>query len=107
MHLAGIGDWTQELASRCLNGTRLPRLALDGPFSAPTQSALDKRVLIAVGAGVGVTPFISLLSTLVSELVSETKHGLVEAHFYWISREPTDVWIGEMMGDVCLMHGFS
>jgi len=51
--------------------------------------------------------FISLLSTLVSELVSETKHGLVEAHFYWISREPTDVWIGEMMGDVCLMHGFS
>lgn len=88
--IAGIGDWTQELASRCLNGTRLPRLALDGPFSAPTQSALDKRVLIAVGAGVGVTPFISLLSTLVSELVSETKHGLVEAHFYWISREPTE-----------------
>eukprot|EP00435_Cladocopium_sp_Y103_P066471 s922_g28.t1 len=89
--IAGIGDWTQELTSRCLNGTRLPRLALDGPFSAPTQSALDKRVLIAVGAGVGVTPFISLLSTLVSELVSaETKHGLVEAHFYWISREPTD-----------------
>ena len=85
------------MAARCLNGAKLPRLALDGPFSAPTQSALDKRVLIAVGAGVGVTPFISLLSTLVSELVSaETKHGLVEAHFYWVSREPTDVWIAEM-----------
>ena len=86
----GIGDWTQELASRCLHGSKLPRLALDGPFSAPTQSALDKRVLIAVGAGVGVTPFISLLSTLVSELLSSKKHGLVEAHFYWISRDPTE-----------------
>ena len=88
--VAGIGDWTQELAKRCLSG-RLPRLALDGPFTAPTQSALDKRVLVAVGAGVGVTPFISLLSTLVSELVSESKqHRLVEAHFYWMTRDPME-----------------
>ena len=88
--IAGIGDWTQELARRCLSG-KLPRLALDGPFTAPTQSALDKRVLVAVGAGVGVTPFISLLSTLVTELVSESKHHrLVEAHFYWMSRDPME-----------------
>ncbi|CAK9098913.1 Respiratory burst oxidase homolog protein F (Cytochrome b245 beta chain homolog RbohAp108) (NADPH oxidase RBOHF) (AtRBOHF) [Durusdinium trenchii] len=88
--IAGIGDWTQELARRCLSG-KLPRLALDGPFTAPTQSALEKRVLVAVGAGVGVTPFISLLSTLVAELVSESKqHRLVEAHFYWMTRDPME-----------------
>ena len=28
----------------------LPRLALDGPFVSPTQSAMDKEVLVAIGA---------------------------------------------------------
>eukprot|EP00913_Durusdinium_trenchii_P010735 g10071.t1 len=69
---------------------RLPRLILDGPFTAPTQTALEKRVLVAVGAGVGVTPFISLLSTLLAELTSGRSHRLVEAHFYWMTRDPTE-----------------
>merc|ERR1712232_1115823 len=37
--IAGVGDWTQTLASRCLNAVNdeanLPRIILDGPCTAP------------------------------------------------------------------------
>lgn len=51
----------------------------ESPWPPNSAKSVRKRVLVAVGAGVGVTPFISLLSTLVAELVSESKqHRLVE-----------------------------
>mmetsp|Transcript_18909 Transcript_18909/g.43975 ORF Transcript_18909/g.43975 Transcript_18909/m.43975 type:complete len:955 (+) Transcript_18909:90-2954(+) len=98
--ISGVGDWTQELARRCLLAAEgegeLPVVALDGPYAAATQSATEKKVLVAVGAGVGITPFISLLSTLVAQLSSEQgRHSrLVEAHFYWMTRNPTEFIFG-------------
>jgi len=95
--IAGIGDWTQELAQRCFNAARgaekMPRVALDGPYTAPTQSAMDKKVLVAVGAGVGVTPFLSLLSTLMAQLLAGHSK-LVEAHFYWVTRDASEFVFG-------------
>ena len=92
--VAGVGDWSNEVARRCLKG-ELPRLALDGPFVSPTQSAMDKEVLVAIGAGVGVTPFLSLLSTFLVQLSTETSaSSLVEAHFYWITRDPCEFIFG-------------
>eukprot|EP00439_Symbiodinium_sp_Y106_P041767 s3994_g5.t1 len=92
--IAGIGDWTQELAQRCFNAARgaekMPRVALDGPYTAPTQSAMDKKVLVAVGAGVGVTPFLSLL--MAQLLAGHSK--LVEAHFYWVTRDASEFVFG-------------
>jgi len=95
--IASVGDWTQELALRCFNAAQgrcgLPVVALDGPYTAPTQSAMDKKVLVAVGAGVGVTPFLSLLSTLMAQLLSGHSK-LIEAHFYWVTREPSEFVFG-------------
>jgi len=91
--VAGVGDWSNEVARRCLKG-ELPRVALDGPFVSPTQSAMDKEVLVAIGAGVGVTPFLSLLSTFLVQLSSATASSLVEAHFYWITRDPCEFIFG-------------
>jgi len=102
--IAGVGDWTRELARRCLEAkdknSPLPMVAIDGPYMAPTQSALTKKVLVAVGAGVGITPFLSLMSTIISQLEDEGDlpgiaggsrgHGkfarLLEVHFYWMTR---------------------
>ena len=56
--------------SLCLPRMRLelPKLALDGPFTAPTQTALEHEFIIAVGAGVGITPFLSFLSTIINRV---------------------------------------
>eukprot|EP00928_Gymnodinium_smaydae_P070765 TRINITY_DN54537_c0_g1_i1.p1 TRINITY_DN54537_c0_g1~~TRINITY_DN54537_c0_g1_i1.p1 ORF type:complete len:1018 (-),score=227.25 TRINITY_DN54537_c0_g1_i1:154-3051(-) len=103
--IAGVGDWSRELARRCLeardgDGT-LPRLALDGAYIAPTMSALQKKVLIAVGAGVGITPFLSLMATYITLLEkdngSDDEHSnvsLTEAHFFWMTQNLDEFLFG-------------
>jgi predicted ferric reductase len=90
--VTACGDWTSELAERCLQAYRtqseLPMLALDGPYLAPTVSALSHEVLIVVGAGVGITPFLSLLGN------EETLHNITEAHFFWMARSADEFLFG-------------
>eukprot|EP00930_Biecheleria_cincta_P078304 TRINITY_DN6572_c0_g1_i11.p1 TRINITY_DN6572_c0_g1~~TRINITY_DN6572_c0_g1_i11.p1 ORF type:complete len:938 (+),score=171.60 TRINITY_DN6572_c0_g1_i11:135-2948(+) len=101
--IAGVGDWTRALAKRCLDAnagvTSFPRIGLDGPFTAPTQSALSKKILVAVGAGVGITPFLSLLSSLTMSLGDgdTEKVPLVEAHFYWSTRSADEFLFGRRL----------
>ena len=92
------GDWTASLVGACKQAhqrrgrSAMPRVVLDGPFPAPAQSALRCPVLLAVGAGIGITPFLSLIETLAErELASDAdggplSTGLLEARCYWISR---------------------
>jgi len=91
--IAGVGDWTRELGRRAMlarkEGVAMPKVGIDGPYAAPTMSALSKNVLIAVGAGVGITPFLSLMSSIISamsNLKKVDKLPLKEAHFYWSTR---------------------
>ncbi|GAQ79930.1 putative respiratory burst oxidase [Klebsormidium nitens] len=39
----------------------LPRLLLDGPYAAPSQDFARFKVVILIGAGIGVTPFASVV----------------------------------------------
>lgn len=91
----GVGDWTQALADYCLRAaegegtTPLPRVALNGPFPAPAQSAMTKRILVCIGAGVGITPFLSLLATFIAVLIDHDPYNdppLKEAHIFWSTR---------------------
>jgi len=101
--IAGVGDWTEELAARCLDAqdgsAPLPRIKLDGPYAAPTQSALSRPILVAVGAGVGITPFLSLMSSLIS-LIEDSSDSenqalpLKEAHFFWMTRSVDEFLFG-------------
>lgn len=111
--ISGVGDWTHALASSCLQALdgsgKLPTIALDGPFAAPMQSALNKELLIAIGAGVGVTPLLSLLSSIVSALERghrHTKLKLKEAHFFWMTRSADEFLFGrELITKICTHEG--
>merc|ERR1712048_229049 len=99
--IAGVGDWTCELARRTMRAQDgdgvLPKLAIDGPYTAPTQSALLKKVIVAVGAGVGITPFLSMMSTIISLLEDEDDSNdppLKEAHFFWMTRSMYEFLFG-------------
>merc|ERR1712151_294311 len=62
-----------------------------------TQSALQKRVIVAVGAGVGITPFLSLMSSIVPLLEDEDPSNdppLKEAHFFWMTRSMDEFLFG-------------
>eukprot|EP00929_Paragymnodinium_shiwhaense_P026017 TRINITY_DN15573_c0_g1_i3.p1 TRINITY_DN15573_c0_g1~~TRINITY_DN15573_c0_g1_i3.p1 ORF type:complete len:870 (+),score=124.73 TRINITY_DN15573_c0_g1_i3:63-2612(+) len=99
--IAAVGDWTKALAQRCIDvrdkGAAMPRIALDGPYPAPTQTAMAQEVLVAVGAGVGVTPFLSLLATIVAILEDEETVDTVDlkvAHFFWLTRSMDELLFG-------------
>lgn len=40
---------------------RLPRVRIDGPYGAPAEDVFKSEVAVLVGAGIGVTPFASIL----------------------------------------------
>jgi len=108
--IASVGDWTHELADRvslALTGeSPLPLIALDGPYMAPTQSAMQQKVLVAVGAGVGITPFLSLMATIASAYEVSGSRGvtLKEAHFYWLTRNPDELLFGRKVFAKVVSH---
>lgn len=42
-------------------GSRLPLVRIDGPYGAPAEDVFGSEVAVLIGAGIGVTPFASIL----------------------------------------------
>eukprot|EP00927_Polykrikos_kofoidii_P050015 TRINITY_DN4397_c0_g1_i1.p1 TRINITY_DN4397_c0_g1~~TRINITY_DN4397_c0_g1_i1.p1 ORF type:complete len:854 (+),score=90.71 TRINITY_DN4397_c0_g1_i1:83-2644(+) len=107
--ILGAGDWTQDLIKRVYSsrseGQKPPTLVLDGPFLAPAEHALKREVFVAVGAGVGITPFLSLLGTLLSKVErggTSKIQRLKVAHFFWSSRSVDEFLFAKTMFTKCL-----
>ena len=78
----------------------LPRLRVDGPYGAPSEEVFDHSTVILVGAGIGVTPFISILksmsiryqkrkvrSSLDNINGTSNEEPALKIYFYWICRD--------------------
>uniref|UniRef100_A0A8C1JBC6 NADPH oxidase 2 n=2 Tax=Cyprinus carpio TaxID=7962 RepID=A0A8C1JBC6_CYPCA len=70
VHIRIVGDWTQALYTACggdktvvLDAWTLPKLAVDGPFGTASEDVFRYEVVMLVGAGIGVTPFASVLKS--------------------------------------------
>jgi ferredoxin-NADP reductase len=66
LHVRALGDWTkglQELARRQAPGQEVP-ISLQGPFGAPAEHTWHTEHPILIAAGIGVTPFASILQSL-------------------------------------------
>ncbi|KAJ1969730.1 hypothetical protein IWQ62_000432 [Dispira parvispora] len=66
----------------------LPRIRVDGPFGAPTEHVFDYEVSVLVGAGIGVTPFASVLKSLWHRVTQPGKLSqLHKVYFIWVCRD--------------------
>jgi len=68
-------------------GRSLPALRIDGPFGAPAQDVLSNEVAVLVGAGIGVTPFASILKDIWYKQQKNQLGALRRVLFVWINRE--------------------
>ena len=84
--IMSVGRWTQKLKDACA-GHAFPRVNIDGPFYAPTVSMPLHSTVVGIGAGVGVTPFLSFLGSLAASQVSQERQ---HAHVFWMSAWATD-----------------
>lgn len=68
LHIKTDGDWTRRVRALAVDacaGTPVPiEVGISGPFGAPAQRFHDYSHTVVVGAGIGVTPFTSVLADL-------------------------------------------
>ena len=66
----------------------LPRVYVDGPFGSASEDVFKFEVAILVGAGIGVTPFASILKSIWYRMnYPQGKTRLRKVYFFWICRD--------------------
>ncbi|KAK9393535.1 NADPH oxidase 1 [Crotalus adamanteus] len=89
VHIRGAGDWTEALTDILQQpNSPMPRIMVDGPFGTASEDVFQYEVAMLVGAGIGVTPFASVLKSIWYKF----QHGdqelrTTKIYFYWICRE--------------------
>ncbi|XP_026530492.1 NADPH oxidase 1 isoform X1 [Notechis scutatus] len=89
VHIRVAGDWTETLIDTLQQpNSPMPRMMVDGPFGTASEDVFQYEVAMLVGAGIGVTPFASVLKSIWYKL----QHGDQELrtrkiYFYWVCRE--------------------
>ncbi|GAA5864677.1 hypothetical protein JCM3774_006038 [Rhodotorula dairenensis] len=114
VHIRVVGDWTRgfalavgcdpelnEASSKDLDGEGakgrlhrvLPRIMVDGPFGTASEGVFQAEVAVLIGAGIGVTPFASILKHIWycarDDNPSSPPLKLRKVYFFWICRETT------------------
>ncbi|GAA6038559.1 hypothetical protein JCM8097_004630 [Rhodosporidiobolus ruineniae] len=111
IHVRIVGDWTRSFAealgcqlpprgaqpSKAVGaeviqlqvGRVLPRIMIDGPFGSASEDVLKYEVSVLVGAGIGVTPFASILKHIWYRTTYPTgeKMALRKVYFFWVCRD--------------------
>ena len=98
VHVRSLGNWTgalRRLADR--DDARPTRAFLDGPYGSPSRHLFETRFAVMIGAGIGVTPFASVL-----ESIALGRAGKLEkAHFYWLNRDQYSFeWFGALLAQL-------
>ncbi|GAA5911842.1 hypothetical protein JCM6882_005215 [Rhodosporidiobolus microsporus] len=83
----GKGEFYDVTTSALAAGGNLPRIKVDGPFGAPAEDVFKAEVAVLVGAGIGVTPFASILKNVWYKQQQNRLGALRRVHFIWIARD--------------------
>jgi len=68
----------------------LPRIYIDGPFGSASEDVFKFETAVLVGAGIGVTPFASILKSIwyrMSSTEPQTQTRLRKVYFFWVCRD--------------------
>ena len=66
----------------------LPRVFLDGPFGSASEDVFKYEIAVLVGAGIGVTPFASILKSIWYRMnYPRQKTRLRKVYFFWVCRD--------------------
>jgi predicted ferric reductase/Ca2+-binding EF-hand superfamily protein len=103
-HVRSLGDWTGALRRRVDERPDAPELEayVDGPFGTPSAHIFETRFAVLIGAGIGVTPFASVLESLVfgaAHRGGATK--LEKVHFFWLNDgQQSFEWFSDLLAEI-------
>lgn len=103
LHVRSVGTWTGRL--RDLAETPVDARAegwrnvyLDGPYGSPASDIFDSKVPVLIGAGIGVTPFASILRSFLARRRAGGAKDLEKIYFIWLNRDQKNFeWFIDLM----------
>ena len=106
-HIRSLGNWTSALRRRveraeAAGGATEPLVAyIDGPYGTPSAHIFDSKFAVFIGAGIGVTPFASVLASFVLRAASDHPPKLTKAHFFWLNKDQYSFeWFAELLAEL-------
>ncbi|CAE6383066.1 unnamed protein product [Rhizoctonia solani] len=79
----------------------LPLVRIDGPYGAPAEDVFESEVAVLIGAGIGVTPFASILKHIWYRQRRGNLGALKRVEFFWICRDaPSFGWFQSLLQEV-------
>ncbi|PPQ96953.1 hypothetical protein CVT26_005975 [Gymnopilus dilepis] len=82
----------------------LPRVMVDGPFGSASEDFLKYETVLLVGAGIGVTPFASILKSIwyrMNNLNNSKPTRLSKVYFTWVIRDyGTAEWFHSLLAAI-------
>ncbi len=92
LHVRALGDWTaavRHLAeTRALDEPAGPLPAfVDGPYGAPSTDIFQSRRPVLIAGGIGVTPFASVLESIVLRSRASAALAIERVDFVWLNRD--------------------
>jgi len=118
VHIRAAGDWTSALHkavreyknfsdSRTLRGIAVEdatypfNVRVAGPYGAPAQSYQDYKVIVCIGAGIGVTPFAAVLSDVLHTIRTKSTNKIDKVYFYWTVRSRYEAsWFKTLLEEI-------
>ncbi|XP_051780681.1 NADPH oxidase 3-like [Erpetoichthys calabaricus] len=106
VHVRVVGDWTNALKEiflaqgKCFKMTPdFIKIALDGPYGSASTDVFDYRISICIAAGIGVTPFASVLKSIWYKCCDPSKKmKLQKIYFFWICRDTSAFeWFADLL----------
>jgi predicted ferric reductase/Ca2+-binding EF-hand superfamily protein len=96
-HVRALGNWTSALLRAADDGLGASAVHIDGPYGAPATHIADSEHAVAIAAGIGVTPFASILRSILMRL-GGGRVRIRRLHFVWVSREQGSFsWFAELL----------
>jgi len=91
VHIRAAGNWTNKVYDLCeASKDGLPNFTvnIDGAYGSASEHVFAYKHAIMIGAGIGVTPYASVLKRLLHRLETDQGTKKVEkVHFFWTCRE--------------------
>jgi Ca2+-binding EF-hand superfamily protein/ferredoxin-NADP reductase len=102
-HVRVLGNWTHALRQGIEQGNSPTLAYVDGPYGSPSAHIFNSKVCVLVGAGIGVTPFASVLESIVlrGNGKSERPSKLEKVHFFWLNKDQYSFeWFTSLLSDL-------
>ncbi len=104
VHVRAAGNWTKALAKMVeaqQGKDKTMPSAIGGPYGTPSNRIFRAKHVILVGAGIGVTPFASILRSLLARHVSKERTKVETVKFVWLNRGQASFdWFGDLLSDL-------